>query len=409
VNRTLTTLALAAALTAPAVTDAQTESKSEPVAGFKADAKLPDGAAGFNGQIRGVVLANPLKIKKENGTLAVVENTAVMKVVRVTRVWERANKAKNPESIVGQTILVRPHVAKGDDGKERPAELHVKFLARLKPRAEVTLNVRQQDGLTFVVTELNREQRLFAVGKGELTPKPVGDPTKVPAELRGFSGRLIGKLVSKDTEKGELVLQIRKVDKVWRGNKAKDPRTAVGRTLLIDGVFGRFLDTLLTLKPGDGVRIETKHVKGDRLKFLGEGLDKVELPAQEPRTEKKPRVKEVGEGSAELKNPYDALRGLRGMLVGRVEKTDAEAGTLVFKLVKVKKVWRQNKAKQPERAVGRSIKMKGVFGKFLDVLLVLKPGDTIEVASNHIRGDQLQFAGEWLKKIETDEKKDEPE
>ena len=47
-------------------------------------------------------------------------------------------------------------------------------------------------------------------------------------------------------------------------------------------MFGKFLDTLLTLKKGDGVRIETKHVRGDRLRFLGEGLDKVELDDDEP-------------------------------------------------------------------------------------------------------------------------------
>ena len=77
------------------------------------------------------------------------------------------------------------------------------------------------------------------------------------------------------------MLEIYRVDKVWRGNKAKRPQSAVGRTLPIDGVFGKFLDTLLTLKKGDGVRIETKHVRGDRLRFLGEGLDKVELDDDE--------------------------------------------------------------------------------------------------------------------------------
>jgi hypothetical protein len=101
---------------------------------------------------------------------------------------------------------------------------------------------------------------------------------KVPTELYGFSGEVVGKLISKDAEKGDLVLEVRQVTRVWKPNKAPQPRSAEGKTLKIDGVFGKFLDVLVTLKEGDGVMIEVKHVKGDNLTFLGELLKKVELP-----------------------------------------------------------------------------------------------------------------------------------
>jgi RNA polymerase sigma factor (sigma-70 family) len=101
---------------------------------------------------------------------------------------------------------------------------------------------------------------------------------KAPEDLYGFSGEVVGKLVSKDAEKGSLVLEVRKVTNVWKGNKAPKPKSAEGKTLRIDGVFGKFLDVLVTLKEGDGVQIEVKHVKGDNLTFLGELLKKVELP-----------------------------------------------------------------------------------------------------------------------------------
>lgn len=101
---------------------------------------------------------------------------------------------------------------------------------------------------------------------------------KAPMELHGFSGEVVGKLISRDAEKGSLVLEIRQVKNVWKGNKAKKPKSAEGKTLKIDGVFGKFLDVLVTLKAGDGVQIEVKHVKGDNLTFLGEELKKVDLP-----------------------------------------------------------------------------------------------------------------------------------
>jgi RNA polymerase sigma factor (sigma-70 family) len=106
---------------------------------------------------------------------------------------------------------------------------------------------------------------------------------KTPEAMYGFSGELLGKLVSKDAEKGSLVMEVRKVTNVWRGNKASNPRSCVGKTLAIDGVFGKFLDVLVILKEGDGVLIEAKHVRGDNLTFLGELLKRVDLSTYEKK------------------------------------------------------------------------------------------------------------------------------
>ncbi|HEY8504890.1 MAG TPA: hypothetical protein VIL46_09930, partial [Gemmataceae bacterium] len=74
-------------------------------------------------------------------------------------------------------------------------------------------------------------------------------------------------------------LEVRQGKRVWKNNKAENPKSAEGRTLRVEGVFGKFLDNLLVIKPGEGVEIETKHVKGDNLTFLGEWLQKVDLPS----------------------------------------------------------------------------------------------------------------------------------
>ncbi|MEX0702808.1 MAG: hypothetical protein WD069_12000 [Planctomycetales bacterium] len=95
------------------------------------------------------------------------------------------------------------------------------------------------------------------------------------------------------------------------------------------------------------------------------------------------------------------LQGFRGILVGTLVSKDAEKGTLVLKVTGVKNVWKKSTAKDPKSAIGKEVPVKGVFGKWLDVLVVLQPGDKIELEAFHDEGDQLRFPGEWLKKAES--------
>ena len=45
--------------------------------------------------------------------------------------------------------------------------------------------------------------------------------------------------------------------------------------------------------------------------------------------------------------------------------------------------------------------MRGISGKWLDVLLVLEKGELIEMEAFHNRGDHFDFVKEWLKKAES--------
>ena len=71
------------------------------------------------------------------------------------------------------------------------------------------------------------------------------DRAEFPPGLQGFSGMVIGRLVDKDVEKGEFTVEVQLVPRVWRNNKAENPKSAIGKTLKVDGVFGKFLDVLL--------------------------------------------------------------------------------------------------------------------------------------------------------------------
>ncbi len=364
-----------------AVSAAAAEDTDEPKA-----SELPEGVRGFSGQVAGIVVG-----RTNDGVL--------FKAAKVVRVWERANKARDPESLEGKTLLVRPI--------GRDASLQAKFVSKMKVGDDYRLELQNREGSVFVIVELTEEQREIAAGEAD-SPREGDqvDRTVVPESLFGLSGRVIGRLVSKDTEKGELTLQILKTDRVWPGNKAKNPKSAEGRTLKVEGVFGRFLDVLLTLKEGDGVQIEVKHVSGNSLRFLGEGLEKVSLEDSQEREERE-RKDETKTSSSEnvptsqSDNAEPAgMNGFRGMMIGKVVSKDVEKGVLVFKMEKVTRVWKQNKAPKPELSVGKPLTVEGISGKFLDVLLVLEPGDGVEVEAFHVRGPHLSFPGEWLKKIE---------
>lgn len=256
--------------------------------------------------------------------------------------------------------------------------------------------------VTWTMPEGKRVVNVAVRGRGEQpAAADRGDLTKAPPELYGLSGRVIGRLVSKDVERGELALKIAKVDRVWRGNKAKNPHSAEGRTLKIDGVFGKFLDVLLTLQEGDGVQIEVKHVRGDGLTFLGEELKKVAIEDEREKSTDKPAPEaSTSENVPDSDAAPAGLNGFRGILIGQLVSKDVERGTLVFKMEKVKRVWKQNKAPAPQQSVGKPLTVEGIAGKFLDTLLVLEVGDRIEVEAFHVRGSALTFPGEWLKKAE---------
>ena len=262
-------------------------------------------------------------------------------------------------------------------------------------------NVGSQVELTWAMPEGKRIVALQVRERGSASPETItdsGDLKTVPAGMVGLHGRVIGRLVSVDAEQGSLTLEIVKVDRVWKNNKAKNPQSAEGRTLKVDGVFGKFLDVLLTLKPGDGVQIEVKHISGDGLTFLGEGLSKVDLEESSA-----PEVREEQSRTENETTTTEAPRGMngfRGMLVGQVVSKDIEQGVLVLKLENVKRVWPKNKAPAPAKSVGQSLTIDGISGKFLDTLLILEPGDHVEVDAAHISGNTLRFPGEWLKKVE---------
>jgi hypothetical protein len=100
----------------------------------------------------------------------------------------------------------------------------------------------------------------------------------IPAELKGFQGMMKGKLVKKD--KTSIVFKVEAIMKVWEGNKAENPKEAVGQTLILnlnkvsDHHRKRIMKNFRGLKEGDQIELEAFDL-GEKTLCIKEWLRKV--------------------------------------------------------------------------------------------------------------------------------------
>ncbi len=313
--------------------------------------RLPKAAQRFNGMLVGRL------VKKD-----VEKGTFVLNVDAVPRVW-RNSKAKSPKRLVGKNIVVD-----SVSGKWLDALLLVKEGETLECEARHDGG----NGLTFP-GELLRKVAPF---------KPADYP-ELPEGFRGCNGAVAGKIVAKNTDLLEVIIQVDRVLDAWKNNAAKKPESIIGKRAMLGGFWQR-KDTYHGLKLGDRIEVGLKHIErqSDHLtvaefvrKATAKGVDR------------------------ETTRTGFRGRGFMGALVGRLVEKDVEKGTLVLKVDAVPRVWKKNKARDPKSLVGQDVEIEGVASRFLDVLLTTKKGETLEVAARHDGGERLTFPGEMFRKV----------
>jgi hypothetical protein len=101
---------------------------------------------------------------------------------------------------------------------------------------------------------------------------PAVKEDSLPASAVGFGGGIQGKVVAK--RPNEVVLQIVKITKVWKANKAVDPKSLVGKRIAVvcrvdpgkrESAEAKFLNGL-TL--GRSITVEVKHMEGNSLTLI---------------------------------------------------------------------------------------------------------------------------------------------
>jgi beta-lactamase regulating signal transducer with metallopeptidase domain len=226
------------------------------------------------------------------------------------------------------------------------------------------------------------------------TPAPQISP--VPEGMYGFRGLLLGELIQKDVEQGAVVLKVAQIKRIWRNNQAKGPQAAVGKTLRLDGISGRFLDELLSINPGDGIEIEARHTRGDTLQFLGEGLRKAS------------REELAQAGKAAVDQPAaprerERFAGFRGMVEGTVVAASEAEGRLTLRVVKVPQIWKESGVEDPKAVLGRTLALtvnpEAPRARFHPTIKTLKQGDLVR-AGVYQAGEDRYLLVEELRKVD---------
>lgn len=198
---------------------------------------------------------------------------------------------------------------------------------------------------------------------------------ELPAGIRKFNGMLVGRVAAKDPEQGTFIVLVDAVPRVWENSQAEDPRSVVGKTVRVGGVFGKFLDVLVVTRIGETVEFECKH-DGEDLVFPGELLRKVAPydPADYPVLP-------------------EAFRGFRGEVAAEIIKKDLETFELIIRVDRVLKTWEENGAKDSKSIEGKSLMLAGFWNR-REAYHDLKVGDHIEVGMRHIgrRSDHMTVA-----------------
>ena len=201
-------------------------------------------------------------------------------------------------------------------------------------------------------------------------------PDSVPVGMHHFNGMLLGRLAAKDVEKGTFLVRVDAVPRVWRNSKAEDPKSVVGKTVQVDGVFGKFLDVLVVTRKGETLEFECKDDGTGSLTFPGEMLRKVARfdPQDYPEL------------------PED-FRGFHGAVLADIKKKDPETMELIVEVRRVTDTWKESQAKKPESIQGKQMMLAGFWNR-REAYHNLKVGDRIEAGMKHIslRGNHLSLA-----------------
>lgn len=232
-------------------------------------------------------------------------------------------------------------------------------------------------GLTLPVAAEDEPQTKEQPRRPPITKKTADE---LPDGMARFNGMVVGRLVTKDIEKGTFIVHVDAVPRVWRNSKAANPKSIVGKNLEVDGVFGKWLDVLLLVKEGETIECEARHDGGNRLTFPGEMLRKTApvVPGDYPELP-------------------ESFRGFHGSVVGQIVKKDGDLLELIVEIKEVKDTSKKNRAKEPESIVEKQVMLAG-FWRRKEAYHDLKVGDTIECALEHIsvRSDHVTV-GEFRK------------
>lgn len=201
------------------------------------------------------------------------------------------------------------------------------------------------------------EKKMTPAGKGRTKGS-----AKRP-DLFQFYALVIGRLVTKDSELGEMEID---VDYVISENP-KVNAELVGQRVSMEGVSGQYLDSLLRIKRGETIKVRTG-TYNSKTKVLGFGYKFHVLETTEPFEPNNFGI------------PPEKFRGFAGELSGKIiDSTGFEV------LLEVEKATpsETSRAETPDAITGKRIRIAGFFNGHQEAYADLSAGDQITVSVVH--------------------------
>ncbi len=193
-----------------------------------------------------------------------------------------------------------------------------------------------------------------------LSVSALADYDKLPKGMKGFSGMVRGKVVSK--EKNGIVIKVEKILKLWKGNKAENPESAVGKKLLVmprwvkgdDGKWHPYelhVRFIKYIKVGQTIDIEIVNEEADALHILelsGEQREFAkrggEKEKEKEREKEKDGPREAGEKEREKERDKEGEKES-----GEKESKLPEKGVVVGEIISLKDLSFKLKVREASR------------------------------------------------------------
>ena len=127
-------------------------------------------------------------------------------------------------------------------------------------------------GVVMGLTAWGLEAEAAKKAKKGKAKSPAAQEDPLPSSAVGFGGGIQGKVVAK--RPNEVVLQVEKITEVWKANKAVDPKSLLGKRIVVackvdpakrESALAKFLNGLAV---GRSVSLEVKHTAGNSLTLI---------------------------------------------------------------------------------------------------------------------------------------------
>ncbi len=234
----------------------------------------------------------------------------------------------------------------------------------------------------------------------------------IPEGAHGFSGQVQCTVLKKGESK--ILVKVDKVTRLWKPNKARNPKSLVGRQIIVsEGWFknretGKYqpnenhVHYMKKVERGSRISLELQTGDGDRFHILELNREQRALIGKGEHGEHEEReAREHGGENKPKSNIPEGARGFSGLV--RAKVISGNENGLAIRIEKVMKTWPNNKARHTESLKGKMVIVKHGWFKNKEsgrwqpnewhqkYIKKAKAGSVIDIEIGNLEGDGMNI------------------